>query len=88
MYLINHFLDKTVSGLLVPAIEKANVTNGVSGVGSLGQEADTCVAQYGRAPNFMLVDVGLTLYHVKTLRSYYSSSMNTVAVPSFKWPLI
>jgi len=56
MYLINHFLDKLVFGQPVPDIAKANVTNGVSGVGSLGQHVSTCTAQNTRPPNFLLVD--------------------------------
>jgi hypothetical protein len=59
MYLINHFLDKYVLGQVVPYKEQANVTNGVSGVGSLGQQVQTCVADHGRNPNFMLVDVSI-----------------------------
>lgn len=57
MYLINHFLDQEIAGFPAPDVEQANVTNGVSGPGSLGQQVDTCVGDYGRNPNFMLVDV-------------------------------
>ncbi|KAI0937269.1 hypothetical protein AcW1_001291 [Taiwanofungus camphoratus] len=56
MYLINHFLDEDIAGILVPDKSQASQTNGVSGTGSLGQQVDTCVAQYNRDPNFMLVD--------------------------------
>ncbi|KAJ7492401.1 PLC-like phosphodiesterase [Mycena latifolia] len=56
MYLINHFLDTIVLGSPVPNVDAANVTNGVSGVGALGTQVDTCVSTYGRAPNYMLVD--------------------------------
>ncbi|KAJ6621097.1 PLC-like phosphodiesterase [Mycena sp. CBHHK59/15] len=56
MYLINHFLDKIVLGNAAPDIDAANTTNAVSGVGSLGTQVGTCVGDYGRAPNFMLVD--------------------------------
>ncbi|TFY82952.1 hypothetical protein EWM64_g1065 [Hericium alpestre] len=56
MYLINHFLDKLVLGQPAPNKDVANVTNGVSGTGSLGQQVQTCVAANGRNPNFMLVD--------------------------------
>ncbi|KAH9982885.1 PLC-like phosphodiesterase [Lactifluus volemus] len=55
-YTINHFLDKIIVGQVAPDPEAANVTNGVSGVGSLGQQLQTCAAQNGRNPNFMLVD--------------------------------
>jgi hypothetical protein len=56
LYLINHFLDKLFLGQPVPFIEQLNVTNSASGPGSLGAQVDTCVADYGRAPNFLLVD--------------------------------
>ncbi|OSD03202.1 PLC-like phosphodiesterase [Trametes coccinea BRFM310] len=56
MYLINHFLDKLVAGFPAPDPDHANTTNAVSGVGSLGQQVQTCAAQYGKNPNFMLVD--------------------------------
>jgi len=56
MYLINHFLDKLVLGQPAPFKEQANVTNSVSGLGSLGQHVQTCVGDHGRNPNFMLVD--------------------------------
>ena len=61
MYLINHFLDKatTLLGTTIfsPDISALNTTNAVSGTGSLGQQVSTCAAEYGRNPNFMLVDV-------------------------------
>jgi len=56
MYLINHFLDRVLLQQPVPDISQANVTNSVSGPGSLGAQVDTCVTQNGRPPNFMLVD--------------------------------
>jgi hypothetical protein len=57
LYTINHFLDQILLGHYAPDPEAANVTNGVSGVGSLGQQVQTCAAQNGRNPNFILVDV-------------------------------
>lgn len=57
LYLINHFLDTIVLGQPAPDPQDANVTNGVSGTGSLGAQVQTCVAAQGRNPNFMLVDV-------------------------------
>jgi len=57
LFLINHFLDKVVLGQPAPDPGNANVTNGVSGTGSLGQQVQTCVGAHGRNPNFMLVDV-------------------------------
>jgi len=56
MYLINHFLDSLTLGQPTPNRNAANVTNGVSGVGSLGQQVSTCSAANGRNPNYMLVD--------------------------------
>jgi len=61
MYLINHFLDSQQNilgniGSLAPDKGELNVTNAVSGPGSLGLQASDCIAQYGKAPNFMLVD--------------------------------
>ncbi|KAI9460570.1 PLC-like phosphodiesterase [Lactarius psammicola] len=56
LYLINHFLDKVVLGQPAPNPEAANVTNSVSGTGSLGLQVETCAAANGRNPNFMLVD--------------------------------
>jgi len=56
LYLINHFLDQIVLGQDAPDPQEANVTNGVSGTGSLGAQVQTCVATQGRNPNFMLVD--------------------------------
>jgi len=56
MFLVNHFLDKVLFGAPVPNVAAANVTNAVSGTGSLGAQVATCVAAQGRSPNFMLVD--------------------------------
>ncbi|KAF8560169.1 PLC-like phosphodiesterase [Imleria badia] len=56
MYLINHFLDTLVLGQPVPDVSQANQTNAVSGQNSLGQQVSLCVSEYGRNPNFMLVD--------------------------------
>ncbi|PPR00038.1 hypothetical protein CVT24_009047 [Panaeolus cyanescens] len=56
MYLINHFLDTLLFGQPIPFIAKLNDTNAASGPGSLGAHVDTCVADHGRPPNFMLVD--------------------------------
>jgi hypothetical protein len=54
---VNHFLDTQLTpGVLIPDTEALNTTNGVSGPGSLGQQADDCSALYGRYPNFLLVD--------------------------------
>jgi len=54
---VNHFLDTQLTpGVLIPDTEALNTTNGVSGPGSLGQQALDCSALYGRYPNFLLVD--------------------------------
>jgi hypothetical protein len=57
MFMINHFLDKLVLGQTAPDIGNLNLTNAVSGLGSLGAEVTTCEVTQGRPPNFMLVDV-------------------------------
>lgn len=55
--IVNHFLDEQLTqGVLIPDIGALNVTNGVSGAGSLGFQATECAALYGRYPNFLLVD--------------------------------
>jgi hypothetical protein len=58
--LINHNLNVEVNllgySVLVPDVSQLNVTNRVSGFGSLGEAADTCIADWGRAPNFLDVD--------------------------------
>lgn len=56
MFLINHFLDTSTLGILVPDVANANVTNAVSGSGSLGQEVSACLSLWKRNPNFLLVD--------------------------------
>ncbi|KAI1176550.1 PLC-like phosphodiesterase [Nemania sp. FL0916] len=58
--LVNHNLNIHLSVLgadvLVPARGDLNVTNNVTGAGSLGLGADNCVTQWRRAPNFLNVD--------------------------------
>lgn len=57
---VNHFLDTAFpDDILIPDRAEINRTNGVSGFGSLGEQADTCAAEYGRYPNFLLVDCAL-----------------------------
>lgn len=56
LYLINHFLDHIVLGQPVPDKAALNTTNGEEGPGSLGMHVDTCAAQHGKNPNFLLVD--------------------------------
>ena len=65
LYLINHFLDQIVLGQPAPDPDAANVTNAVSGTGSLGLQVQTCDAANGRNPNFMLVDVRILFVPAK-----------------------
>jgi hypothetical protein len=54
---VNHFLDTALpNDILIPDRGQLEVTNGVSGEGSLGFQAENCAGIYGRYPNFMLVD--------------------------------
>ena len=67
LYTINHFLDTSVSSLfdsLTPDKSALNQTNAANGTGSLGLQAEQCGAQYGRSPNFMLVDVSFPLLNL------------------------
>ncbi len=60
LYLMNHNLNQEVSllgnSLLIPLLPLLPETNSVSGYGSLGVAAQTCVGDWGRAPNFLNVD--------------------------------
>ncbi|KAH7125359.1 PLC-like phosphodiesterase [Dendryphion nanum] len=60
MYMANHNLNVEVSigsfSLLIPNTVQINVTNGIEGPGSLGLQANHCTADWGRPPNFLLVD--------------------------------
>ncbi|KAK5987262.1 putative secreted protein [Cladobotryum mycophilum] len=60
LYMLNHNLnaefDVFGTQLLVPAVSLLNVTNGVSGMGSLGLSANNCRSDWGRAPNVLNVD--------------------------------
>lgn len=60
LYLLNHNLNIEITllgnQLLVPARTELNVTNNVTGFGSLGEGAQGCKNQWGRAPNFLNVD--------------------------------
>ncbi|KZO90210.1 PLC-like phosphodiesterase, partial [Calocera viscosa TUFC12733] len=60
LYTINHFLDTAGSigsiAFSTPDKSALGTTNAVSGPGSLGAQAEECLAEYSRAPNFMLVD--------------------------------
>ncbi|KAI1336102.1 PLC-like phosphodiesterase [Xylariaceae sp. FL0016] len=60
MFLVNHNLNIELSilgaDMLVPARTQLNVTNNVTGYGSLGYSANNCVEQWGRPPKFLNVD--------------------------------
>lgn len=60
LYMANHNLNVEVSllgtSVLVPAVSLLNITNAVSGYGSLGAAAETCERDWGRPPNFLDVD--------------------------------
>ncbi|GIJ84389.1 hypothetical protein Asppvi_003232 [Aspergillus pseudoviridinutans] len=56
MYIVNHFLDVDILGILVPDRLRAPQTNAVSGSGSIGAQSALCSSLYGRKPNVVLVD--------------------------------
>ncbi|RLL93563.1 hypothetical protein CFD26_103181, partial [Aspergillus turcosus] len=56
MYIVNHFLDVDILGILVPDRLRAPLTNSVSGSGSIGAQGALCSSLYGRNPNVVLVD--------------------------------
>lgn len=59
-YLVNHYLDynTTLFGttIPVPSTSELTQTNAVSGTGSLGAQAATCLTDHGYYPTFTLVD--------------------------------
>lgn len=79
MFLINHFLDTMVLGNPVPDVASANVTNAVSGPGSLGEEVAVCAGLYNRYPNFLLVDVGFLSIRHGVLLAELSDSITSTA---------
>jgi hypothetical protein len=88
LFLINHFLDTVVLGQPAPDPQDANVTNAVSGTGSLGVQVQTCVAAHGRNPNFMLVDVRIYCLLLWRQLSLCSSTSLAVEVSSRWRPLL
>ncbi|KAJ1711220.1 hypothetical protein COH20_000392 [Aspergillus flavus] len=56
MYIVNHFLDVNVLGVLVPDRIRAPKTNAVSGNGSIGAQSELCRSLYKRLPNVVLAD--------------------------------
>jgi hypothetical protein len=56
MYILNHFLDVSVFGVLVPDNPTDAQTNAATGEGSIGAQAGLCERMYGIAPKAVLVD--------------------------------
>ncbi|KAH8431771.1 uncharacterized protein LDX57_009424 [Aspergillus melleus] len=56
MYIVNHFLDVDILGVLIPDRLRAPRTNAVSGDGSIGAQANLCNSKHGRLANVILVD--------------------------------
>ncbi|KAJ5921010.1 PLC-like phosphodiesterase [Penicillium verhagenii] len=60
MYMANHNLNLEIIfddiDILIPDSAEINVTNAVSGYGSLGVMANNCRSDWDRPPNFLLVD--------------------------------
>jgi hypothetical protein len=60
MYLVNHNLNYDINllgiSLLVPYVPLLNVTNNVTGFGSLGVSTNQCTTAYGYHPKFLNVD--------------------------------
>jgi hypothetical protein len=83
---INHFLDKIVLGQPAPDPGDANVTNAISGVGSLGQQVQTCIAANARNPNFLLVDVCKLSGVIAKLQLTLRSSTSLAVEVSSKLP--
>ncbi|KAJ5758237.1 uncharacterized protein N7511_006931 [Penicillium nucicola] len=56
MYVVNHFLDVDILGVLIPDRDKADATNAATGEGSIGAQAALCEGLYSRKPNVLLAD--------------------------------
>ncbi|KAH8685744.1 PLC-like phosphodiesterase [Tricladium varicosporioides] len=56
MYIVNHFLDVDILGILIPDNIHDQRTNAATGPGSIGDQADRCTQKWSRRPNFVLVD--------------------------------
>ncbi len=56
MYIVNHFLDVDIFGVLIPDTLALGKTNAPTGKGSIGAQADLCTSTWGRKPNVILVD--------------------------------
>jgi len=60
MYMANHDLNVEIKlfslDIIMPDIAALSTTNGQTGSSSLGQAAKNCAGDWGRPPNFLLVD--------------------------------
>ena len=56
MYIVNHFLDTDVGGILIPNEGAAATTNAATGSGSIGAQSAICEGLYGYAPKGVLLD--------------------------------
>jgi hypothetical protein len=60
LYMANHnlnlALDLAGANILIPDRAEIAQTNGITGFGSLGVATNSCTQQWGRPPNFLLVD--------------------------------
>ena len=53
MYIVNHYLDLSILGILIPDVAADAKTNSAA---SIEAQASKCYALYDRNPNFILVD--------------------------------
>lgn len=57
MYIVNHVLNKELAlNVVVPTPLQAEMTNAAMGEGSIAAQNDLCISNWGRKPNFVLVD--------------------------------
>lgn len=76
LYIANHNLNTQLTllgnSILVPSTPLLNITNNVTGYGSLGETATQCAQSWGRPPNFLNVD-------------YYNIGNGSVFEVAAKW---
>ena len=56
MYIVNHFLDQNMMGILIPDDSADPTTNAATGSGSIGAQVGLCEGLYHQAPKAILVD--------------------------------
>ena len=56
MYIVNHFLDLDIFGILIPDDAADEQTNAATGSGSFGSQVGLCEGLYGYNPKGVLVD--------------------------------